>query len=208
MLHRMPARNTVRQDFAHAYYHVYARGVNKETIFREAADKDYFLYLLARHLSVKPITNSLGYTYPHYRNKVELLSYCLMGNHFHLLIFQSERGALSALMKSIMISYTSYAKHKYERTGPLFESRFKASLINKDAYLLHVSRYIHLNPRSWKYFPYSSLRHIRNATEPEWLQTERLLELQESRASYAEFVADYEENKLILEELKHELANL
>jgi putative transposase len=203
----MPSRNTIRQDAPDNYYHVYARGISKGLIFRDTTDKDYFLYLFERHLSVKPVTNKFGYTYDHYRNEVELLTYCLMDNHFHLLLYQQTQGSLSGLMKSILVAYTAYFNRKYKRTGPLFESRFKASLINKDAYLLHVSRYIHLNPRRWKYAPYSSLIHIREATEPEWLQTDKLLALHSGRVTYIEFVADYEDHKKILDELKHELAD-
>ena len=204
----MPSRNTVRYDAPESYYHVYARGASKEVIFQDGSDKDYFLYLLSRHLSIKPVVNKQGYVYPHLRNRIELLAYCLMGNHFHLLFYQAEQGALSGLMKSTMLAYAIYFNRKYKRTGSLFENRFKASLINKDAYLLHVSRYIHLNPRSWKYFPYSSLKYIRKANEPEWLQTEKLLSQHKSREAYLEFVQDYEAHKQILDELKYELADL
>jgi hypothetical protein len=131
-----------------------------------------------------------------------------MSNHFHLLFYQAERGALSEMMKSMMVAYSAYFNRKYKRTGPLYESRFKASIINKDAYLLHVSRYIHLNPRSWRYFPYSSLIHIRKASEPEWLQTRKVLEQHVSRKDYIDFASDYEANKQMLDKLKYELANL
>ena len=67
-----------------------------------------------------------------------------MDNHFHLLFYQKDRSTLSALMKSVMVACSAYFNRKYKRTGPLFENRFKATLVNKDAYLLHVSRYIHL----------------------------------------------------------------
>lgn len=204
----MPSRNTIRLDAADSYYHVYARGISKAVIFREAADKDYFLYLLSRHLSLKSVTSQQGYPYPHFRDRVELLTYCLMDNHFHLLFYQADKGALSTIMKSIMVAYSAYFNRKYKRTWPLFESRFKASIISSEAYLLHVSRYIHLNPRSWKFFPYSSIVHIRRATEPEWLQTERVLSQHLDRKAYLAFVADYEDHKRILDELKYELANM
>jgi len=205
--YRMPSRNTVRTDIPDAYYHVYSRGINRQNIFREASDKDYFLYLISRHLSVKPQASKEGYAYPHYRSRIELLSYCLMDNHFHLLFFQKDQGALSDLMKSLIIAYTTYFNRKYKRTGPLFESRFKSALIDDDSYLLHISRYIHLNPRSWKYYPYSSLIHIRKASEPEWLQTDKILSLHKSRGDYMEFVYDYSDYKREIDKIKHELAN-
>lgn len=198
----------MRNDVANAYYHVYARGNNKETIFREAGDKDYFLYLLSRHLSLNPVQNKAGYIYPHFRGKLELLAYCLMDNHFHLLCYQKEKAVLSSLMKSVMVAYSQYAGRQYCRTGSLFESRFKAALVNKDDYLLHVSRYIHLNPRSWKRFPYSSLRYFCSGGEPEWLQTEKILEQHSSRKAYLNFVSDYEDHKRTLDKIRSVLANL
>lgn len=204
----MPSRNTRREDAPESYYHVYSRGLNKSTLFYSPEDKDYFLYLLSRHLSVKTFSNTSGYTYPHFRDKVELLSFCLMDNHIHLLFYQAEQGALSKLMKSIMVAYSTYFNRKHKRRGPVFESRFMASRITDDVYLTHVSRYIHLNPRGWKRFPHSSLKYIIKSNEPEWLQTERLLDQFSSRKSYLEFVSDYDDYKQILDNVKHELANL
>ncbi|MDQ2973488.1 MAG: transposase [bacterium] len=204
----MPSRNTARHDVADSYYHVYARGANKAPIFISSEDKFYFLYLFSRYLSKNQAISKTGTVYPHYRQKIELLTYCLMDNHFHLLIYQNERGMLSMFMKSLMTSYTAYFNQKYRRTGSLFESRFKASLITGDAYFVHVSRYIHLNPRSWKHFPYSSIKYFRNATEPEWLQTSRVLGQFTGRDEYLTFVSDYEDSKQMLDSIKRELANL
>ncbi|HET8709098.1 MAG TPA: transposase [Candidatus Saccharimonadales bacterium] len=204
----MPSRNIRRFDLPESYYHVYNRGINKAIVFAEPADKEYFLYLLSRHLSLEPVTNKQGYTYPHYRGKLELLSFCLMDNHFHLLFYQVEAGTLTEMMKSVAVAYSVYFNRKHQRRGPLFESRFMASRISDNSYLQHISRYIHLNPRSWRRFKFSSLHYIEHWNEPDWLQTERLLALFASRTEYLEFVADYRENARILDEIKHELANL
>lgn len=203
----MPSRNIVRSDIDESYYHVYARGASRLPIFIDDDDKSYFIYLLTRHLGIETVVTKKGYTYPNYRGEVELLVYCLMGNHFHLLLYQNQRGALSELMRSIMVSYTTYFNRKYKRSGPLFESRFKASLINKDDYLLHVARYILLNPRYWEHYHFSSINYIRKGNEPDWLQTEKLLQFHSSRKALLEFVSDYEENKAMIDELKHELAH-
>lgn len=131
-----------------------------------------------------------------------------MDNHFHLLFYQTERNSLTKLMHGILIAYATYYNRRHGRTGPLFESRFKSSLVDKENYLLHVSRYIHLNPRSWKYYKHSSIIHIRKGTEPEWLQTEKILDLHLSRKSYIKFVTDYEENRKLLADLKYQVADL
>jgi len=203
----MPSRNILRSDTGNSYYHVYARGAGRSIIFSSPEDKDYFLYLVSRHLGHKLAVAKNGYHYPNYRTKLELLSYCLMDNHFHLLFYQSKAGVLAKMMKSILAAYTMYFNRKYGSSGPLLESRYRSSLVDKDSYLLHVSRYIHLNPRSWKYYKHSSIIHIRKSTEPEWLQTEKVLNLHKSRKSYLEFVADYEEMRDMLAEMKYQLAD-
>jgi len=204
----MPSRNTARNDIIDSYYHVYARGANKQSVFLDPADKDYFIHLFARYLSTDQAISKTGVVYPHYYTQLELLTYCLMDNHFHLLLYQAEQGALAGFMKSLMTSYSAYFNRKYKRSGSLFESRYKASRITNDSYLLHISRYIHLNPRSWKYFSYSSLRYYRKGDEPDWLRIERILELFGNRDAYLEFVSDYQDNKVMIDEIKHELADM
>jgi REP element-mobilizing transposase RayT len=204
----MPSRNIIRQDSDNLYYHVYARGASHGLIFLEPDDKDYFLYLIARHLSIDPVISKNKYQYPHLRPKIELLTYCLMDNHFHMLLYQIEKGGMTLLMRSIMTAYSAYFNRKYDRTGSLFESRFKSALVYSDTHLLHVSRYIHLNPRGWKYFSYSSINYYRNANEPKWLQTQRVLQHHSSRSEYLKFVGDYEDSKRVLDDLKHALAGI
>jgi hypothetical protein len=130
-----------------------------------------------------------------------------MDNHFHLLFYQVEHGTLSELMKSVTSAYVAYFNRKQSRSGPLLESRFKAALVANEAHLTHISRYIHLNPRYWLRFPHSSLRHILGNSEPEWLQTHRVVESFVSREAYVAFVADYEAHKLMLATVKRELAD-
>lgn len=203
----MPSRNIIRYDTPDSYYHVYARGINKSKIFASPDDKEYFLYLLSRHLSVKPVKTKAGYKYPQFRGRIELLTYCIMDNHFHLLFYQKEQTTLAGLMQSIMSAYSAYFNRKHTRRGPVFESRYKSVPVDKDQYLLHVSRYIHLNPRNWKHYKYSSINHIRKGTEPEWLQTQKVLQLHSNRKSYLNFVAEYEQNSKILKQLEYQLAD-
>lgn len=203
----MPSRNVIRQDASDSYYHVYARGASKAKIFLEPVDKSYFLRLFERYLSKEIAKNKQGFVYPKYNKQIKLLCFCLMDNHFHLLIYQGEQYSLSTFMKSLLLSYSMYFNLKYKRSGSLFESRFKSVLIDTDTYLLHISRYIHLNPQNWKRFPFSSLQYYSSKTGPNWLCTEKILALFQNRSEYLEFVEDYEENKQIREEIKHLLAN-
>ncbi|MBL8121276.1 transposase, partial [Candidatus Saccharibacteria bacterium] len=150
----MPRRNVLRMDAPESYYHVYARGANKHKIFLDEQDYVMFLQILERYLSPDEMRDKNGISYPNFYNNVDLLAYCLMPNHFHLLFFQRHQKMLTSLMQSVMTSYSRYFNKKYKRTGPLFESRFRASMITDDAYLHHITRYIHLNPRYWQQYEY------------------------------------------------------
>lgn len=203
----MPSRNIIKIDVPKSYYHIYARGASKQPIFIEPSDYKYFESLLARYLSKNPAISKEGVPYPHLTGSIALLAYCLMGNHFHLLVYQEESGSMARLMRSLMTSYSRYFNHKYKRTGSLFESRYKASRIDRQSYLQHISLYIHLNPRYWKTYSYSSLRYYKKGKSPGWLQIDEILSLFGSVQKYMNFVGDYEDQKHMLDIIKHELAD-
>ncbi len=204
----MPAKNTVRAFQNDGFYHVYNRGVNKQPVFLDDADYRAFLNLLKRYLSAEPVAHPKNGVYPTYVSQVELLAYCLMPNHFHLLLYQLDDNGVALLLKAVATSYGMYFNKKYERVGPVFQGRFKASSINHDAYLHHVSRYIHLNPRDYGNWPYSSLPCYLGTHNAPWIKPARVLELFDNNAEqYLTFIQDYEEQKELLDELKYELAD-
>lgn len=141
-------------------YHVFNRGVNKGRIFFEENDYRRFVDVL-RHYKYR--TNKYSYEkYFSIRNpssnapgaseviadhrRVEILAYCLMPNHVHLLIKQVVDFGLTSFMHQLFNSYSHYINVKYKRSGPVVEGRFKNVLVDSDEQLVHVSRYIHLNP--------------------------------------------------------------
>lgn len=202
----MPSRNVEKEYVSDTYYHVFNRGVNKRSIFKD--DKDYavFLNLLKRYLGEKPVRDKSNREYPWFRGKIQLLSFCLMPNHYHLLVYQQNDTAMTDLMRSVCTSYTRYFNKRHKRVGHLFQDRFKASRINSDEYLLHISRYIHLNPRDYKSWQFSSLPYYLGQKHSSWLDPKPMLDLFEGE-SYIDFVEDYESQKALLEEIKSELAN-
>lgn len=204
----MPSRNVIKTDLSESYYHVYFRGANKAKLFREPSDYEKMLQLFSRYLSLKEAKNSAGISFPNYSNRLELLAFCLMPNHVHLFIYQHQQGVMTEFMRSVLTSYSMYFNKKYKRTGPLFESRYKASLITNDAYFQHISRYIHLNPRNWKTYEYSSLPYYLHQVTDEWIVSRRVMENFETPAEYLKFIEDYEEAKEMIDILKHELASL
>lgn len=191
-----------------SYYHVYNRGVNKQKIFVEKNDYVVFLSLLKRYLSGRSAQDNQGRDYVWLGDDLELLAFCLMPNHFHLLVFQNTETAMEQLMRGVGTAYTMYFNTKYKRVGPLFQSSYKASMINHDAYLDHISRYIHLNPEAYKEWEFSSLPYYLGHKTAEWIRPARIMELFENSPKvYSAFVADYHQHKVMLDRLKPELAN-
>jgi REP element-mobilizing transposase RayT len=207
----MPKRNSVKSYGVDHYYHIYNRGVNKQDIFLEPEDRFYFLSLLKRHLSSSSETDSHNRSFVKYDEEVELVAFCLMPNHFHLLCYLKEPDGLVHLMRSVLTSYTMYFNKKYHRTGGLYEGVFLASRITNDGYLWHVSRYIHLNPldikQDFRTFPYSSIDYFVGNKRADWLHTEKLVETQTERDQYLEFVADNETMHEDMKLLKNILAS-
>ena len=138
----------LRVEFAGALYHVTARGNALENIYGDDVDRQAFLSLLKTAVD----------RYDWYCH-----AYCLMDNHYHLLI-ETNRPSLSDGMKLLNGSYTQYVNRRHQRVGHVFQGRFKAILVQKETYLLELARYIALNPvrarmvRSAKDWPWSSYR--------------------------------------------------
>lgn len=112
------------------YYHVILRGVNKTTIFCDDVDCQRFLDTLNRYMK---------------QLDTLVIAYCLMGNHVHMLLKATDDG-LGQFMKCVEVSYVSYFNRKYDRSGHLFEARYKCKPIENDEYFLTVLRYILMNP--------------------------------------------------------------
>lgn len=136
------------------FYHLYNRGTEKRNIFLTKADYERFLCLLYLSNSEKPIhlNNHRGSTSVELLNiernnpLVEIAAYCLMPNHFHLLVRQCKENGISKFMQKVSTGYTMYFNTKNERTGALFQGRFKSQHAADDRYLKYLLSYIHLNP--------------------------------------------------------------
>ena len=202
----MPSRNTLK-DYTHdTYYHVYNRGVAKQSIFKDDNDYAVFLNLLKRYLGTEPTKDKQGREYPWLHNDIKLLAICPMPNHSHLLLDQNEPKSITALLQGVCTSYTMYFNRKYKRVGHLFQGRFKASTIANDAYLEHISRYIHLNPKDYLKWNYSSLPYYLGKKKAEWISPQPILEIIPQN-QYLKFLSDYKNHKEMLEHLEFELAD-
>lgn len=157
----MPSKNSVKQYTGNGYYHIYNRGVEKREIFQNIQDyivflsylKDYLLPKNEKELKNKLVDPNISYKEKdkiikllrlnNFADEIILLAYCLMPNHFHLLINQNSKFAMDKFMNSLATRYSMYFNRKYKRVGPLYQDVYKAVLVTTDEQFIHLSRYIH-----------------------------------------------------------------
>lgn len=141
---------------------------------------------------------------------VNILAYCCMRNHFHLLLLQKTDNGISKFISRVSNSYVKYLNNKLDRKGPLFEGRFKSVLVETEEQLLHLSRYIHLNPYSAQIvdnkkdlinYPYSSLREYVSGNG-KISDTGLILDCFLNRNAYKQFVLDQRDYQRSLQTLK------
>jgi REP element-mobilizing transposase RayT len=191
----------IRLEFPDALYHITSRGDRREDIYDDDADREAFLKIFS-----KVIEQNNWYCY----------SYCLMSNHYHLLV-QTPDANLSKGMHQLNGIYTQYYNRRHGLTGHLFQGRYKSILVDQDAYLLELSRYIVLNPvkagmvKSVEKWVWSSYRAMVGMTSsPEWLSSEFLLsQFSKQRKTaikrYRQFVSEGLKNSSIWHQLSNQV---
>ena len=176
----------LRIEYPDAFYHVTSRGNERKDVFKSQRDRDKFIDYLASATA---------------RYGAVIHAYCLLNNHYHLLL-ETPEGNLSQIMRHINGAYTTYFNVKRRRAGHLFQGRYKAILVEADEYATELSRYIHLNPvragmavRPEEYQWSSYRSYIGQAKAIEWLKTEFILgyfggKAAEGNNKYRQFVED------------------
>jgi putative transposase len=184
------------------YYHIYNRGLEKQNIFETSHDYQRFLETLFYYCLENPKPKfSTFKQYPYLnleiKNKsVEIICYCLMPNHFHLLVKQLKDGGISELMRRFIHSYNNYRNIKYSHQGPLFQGVFKAVRVESDEQLIHLSRYIHLNPfvanltSDLNRYPWSSYSAFMGTKNTHDIAKNNIINFFGSLASYEKFLLD------------------
>jgi REP element-mobilizing transposase RayT len=154
---------------------------NYQTVFFERENYLHFLKLVRRYLIA---------------NNILVLAYCLMPNHYHFLV-QCNGGNLSEAMQLLSLAYTKGINKRFNRVGSLFQGRFQAILVDSDDYLVHLVRYIHLNPvkadlakiaSEWEFSSFSEYAGIRNGSLP---TMELILAMISSEDAYYSFLTDH-----------------
>lgn len=227
----MPAKNRLKQYIEDSYYHIYNRGVEKRVIFQDDQDYHVFLSYLKEYLLPKdeerlldilsnpsstPTEKDKAVKALHlnnFFNEINLISFCLMPNHFHFLVKQRGAGSIDRFINSLCTRYSMYFNRKYRRVGSLYQGVYKAVIISTDEQLIQLTKYIHrqslslasqgqaLEPHPSSYQDYLGKR------KTEWVKPEDILEyFSKNNPSllYKAFVEENDEiiliDKLLLED--------
>lgn len=171
-----------RIDLPFCLYHVFSRTNSNDISFPDSRDMGKFFKYLGKY------TRLFSY---------RIHAWCLMPNHFHLLMESSNQAAISEFMRRLLTAYTIYFNRRHVRHGHLFQGRFKSYVVDKAEYLLALSRYIHLNPSSWskprepQTYPGSSLRYYLQGGAPSFLYTDEILSwFKGDRKQYERYVME------------------
>jgi REP element-mobilizing transposase RayT len=182
----MPYRKTKFQ--AGQVYHLYNRGVNRQPIFFCAENWGFMLRLFRRHF--RP-------------DLIDILAYCLMPNHYHLMVRLKVDDFGKQVMQPWGVSYTKAVNKQQGRVGPIFQGPFQAVHVARDEQMMHLSRYIHRNPveaglvttpQAWSFSSYKDYIGLREGTLP---QPDDVLALFPSREAYRQFVEADQDSSVI-----------
>jgi putative transposase len=191
------------------YYNKYLEITSyyKNTVVSARLSKFNLLSIEDRHYLLKEMSNKKDFL-------VDIIAFCLMPNHIHLLLKQMRDNGIQKFMRLSSDSYSKYFNVKNKRKGSLFEGRFRATRIETNEQLLHVSRYIHLNPyssyvikdiKSLTSYPYSSLPEYLGHKDKNVCSKDIILDQFKSIEEYAQFITDQSDYQRTLDFIKHQL---
>ncbi len=205
-------------------YHVFNRGLDKRTTFHTKRDYERAIETFRFYQNSSPsikfstflnlsLEDKILYLKraENLPQKVSIIAYCFMSNHFHFLLKQNEDGGVSKFISDFTNSFTRYYNTKHRRAGPLFQGVFKAVYIETTEQLLHVSRYIHLNPyvsslievEQLHTYPWSSYKYYLSDIPNRNIDTLSVISNFKSREDYNKFVTDHMDYAYQLEKIKH-----
>lgn len=207
-------------------YHIFNRGIDSRPTFTDSKEYNRALLALKYYRFVSPpagLAQTLNmpvekrdeivsYLEKENDKVIEILTYCFMPNHFHFLIKQLKDKGISKFISNFLNSYTRYFNTKHHRIGPLFLNQFKAVRIETEEQLLHVNRYIHLNPyTSYILKNFDDLVNYRWSSYPEYLALTRdnlcekslILSFFKNIKGYRKFIFDQADYQRELDGIKH-----
>jgi putative transposase len=199
----MPSKYYNRNFRSQYFYHIFNRGAYKHLVFKDSKDYQLFTSILTYYLK-NPLGKYLSYfthtKKPHSQIEpvshpptVNLVAYCLMPNHFHLLVKQLPKATpktnISNLMRRTIITYAMEFQNKYKHNGAIFEGRYKNVTVDTNEQLLYITKYIHQNPhklvKKLANYPYSSLPVYLKQSKPlDWIYPNYALKLTNNYSKY------------------------
>ena len=210
----MPSRIT---PFVNNYfYHVYNRGSERRQIFGSRRDHQRFVKTINYYQFLGPKPKFSHFSQfqtfkPNPAKKiVDVICFCLMPNHFHFLLKQLVDGGITEFVSKVSNSYTKYYNIKYNRVGPLMQGEFKSVLVESGEQLIHLSRYIHLNPRvslitkDLDSYEWSSYKEYLGEVGG-FCAKQEILSLFKNKEAYQQFVLDQVDYGERLEQIKHQV---
>lgn len=209
-------------------YHVFNRGIASQPTFFNKRDYDRALESFFYYQNTNPLIKYSRFLTLPIKERAEMLqdlsedknylaeiiSYCLMPNHFHFLLRQIKDGGIAKFVGNFTNSYTRYVNTKQERSGPLFTGKFKSVRIETQDQLVHVSRYIHLNPytsfvvktlENLRKYPYSSFPEFIGETDSQLCMKEDVLANFKTVKQYEKFIFDQADYQRSLDLVKHQI---
>lgn len=184
------------------FYHIFNRGVEKRKIFFSKADYERFLETIHYYQfgGTKPkLSTRKRYRLVDFdkaKKIVKINCYCFMPNHFHLLLEQAREKGIQEFMSKVLNSYTKYYNTKHKRVGHLFQGTFKAVAVETDEQLIHLSRYIHLNPfasqltNNPESYAYSSYEEFLGKSQSSTCVIQPIMSSFKNISEYKKFVSD------------------
>lgn len=175
------SRKTTLLQTVGGFFHVFNRGVNRQELFLHSSEYAFFVGLMARALSNAPIN---------------LHAYCLMPNHYHLIVEQTEAYAVSSFVKHVCEPFAKRQNMVHHRKGHYFEERYRMRLIEDPLYLLNISRYVHFNPVKARLsenpaqWPHSSCAEYLGLRPPTFVTTGTILGLAGGTEDYAGYLCE------------------
>ncbi|MDD5731839.1 MAG: transposase [Patescibacteria group bacterium] len=207
------------EKYEGAYHHIYNRGSDKRAIFMDEKDCERFLeclnfynspnqidlFKIKREDPISPKEGEIGSSLN--SAFVEIFCYCLMPNHFHLILKELVDGGIARFMHKVGIGYTMYFNKKYDRSGHLFEGKYKHKEIDADFYLTYLTGYIHLNPvmaglaKLPEHYKYSSYLDYLGKKKTDFLNF-KPEELETKIEDYEKFILDLKNDKEALKKIE------
>ena len=184
----MPHKNSRNRASELRPFHVYNRGARGRAIFKDDHDRREFLWMLKRHLSRADFRDRRSRKYARV-DGVELLAFCLMTTHFHLVVWQRGPGAMDALMHRVLAAYVRYFRRRHGGRGPLFSGPFRARPLRTPKEFMWAIAYVHDNHPTGPGYRFSSHRAYLGADDcPPWLNAEAALKPFGDAAAYRAYM--------------------